>query len=83
MATVSPKARRSRVIAERAALPLAMAVWWIGVIDKSGQIQYMEYLKLSSCQTMQRTLSKAFKVTSCTWKEESHDLDRLSSRSSS
>ena len=82
MATVSPKVRRSRVIAERAALPLAMAVWWIGVIDKSGQIQYMEYLKLSSCQTMQRTLSKAFKVTSCTWKDDHESNPRNQSRRS-
>ena len=81
MATVSPKARRSRVIAERAALPLAMAVWWIGVIDKSGQIQYMEYPKLNSCQSMQRTLSRNLTVTSCTWKEEGHGMDRLSHRS--
>ena len=55
------------------ALSLALSVWWIGVIDKSGQIQYMEYPKLTSCQSMQRTLGRTLKVTSCTWKEDHED----------
>ena len=79
MASVSPRAKSSLDMALSLASSLALSVWWIGVIDKSGQIQYMEYLKLSSCQTMQKTLSRTFKVTSCTWKEEHHGLDRLSS----
>lgn len=78
MEHVSPQERVSQAIAKSLALPLSLLIWWIAVIDKSGQIQYMEYTKLMSCQTMQRTLSRVSKVTTCTWREE-HGLDRLSS----